>query len=691
MKQKIVMLFLAMLMCYTFAIPIVNVQAAQTLTSNATGTIDGYNYELWKDSGTTSMTLNGGAKFNCSWSNINNALFRIGKKFDSTQTYQQLGNITVNYGCNYQPNGNSYLCVYGWTRSPLVEYYIVDSWGSWRPPGSSSKGTITVDGGTYDVYETTRTNQPSIDGTATFQQYWSVRTSKRTSGTISVTEHFNQWANKGMQLGKMYECALTVEGYQSSGSADVYSNTITIGGSPTPTQSTGPTPTPISGDSTVQCENMSLSGQYAGQISSPFSGVALYANNDAATTTISFSGNSSITLYGASNNSSTAQVSLYIGSNKVGTFSFTGTSESASTVNFNASGSQTVKFVVETDNGSWDAYLDYFSVNGGSSGTNPTPTPISGGSTVQCENMSLSGQYAGQISSPFSGVALYANNDAASTTISFSGNSSITLYGASNNSSTAQVSLYIGSSKVGTFSFAGTSRSASTVNFNASGSQTVKFVVETDNGSWDAYLDYFTVTGGGGVVNPTPTPISGGPNGNVYLCFDDGPNSNSPTLINNLKSAGVNQATLFVWGNRISGNQSAWNNYLNSGFSLQNHSWTHSHMTGWSYQQVYNDLQQCSQAIQNAGKPKPTKIRLPYLESNSTIQSACSALGLSIVSPSVDTQDWNGASTQSIINACNNLQNGGNPLMHDGYSTTNAAIATIAQNLKNRGLGFAQY
>jgi peptidoglycan/xylan/chitin deacetylase (PgdA/CDA1 family) len=560
MKQKIVMLFLAILMCYTFAIPIVNVQAAQTLTSNATGTIDGYNYELWKDSGTTSMTLNGGAKFNCSWSNINNALFRIGKKFDSTQTYQQLGNITVNYGCNYQPNGNSYLCVYGWTRSPLVEYYIVDSWGSWRPPGSSSKGTITVDGGTYDVYETTRTNQPSIDGTATFQQYWSVRTSKRTSGTISVTEHFNQWANKGMQLGKMYECALTVEGYQSSGSADVYSNTITIGGSPTPTQSTGPTPTPISGDSTVQCENMSLSGQYAGQISSPFSGVALYANNDAATTTISFSGNSSITLYGASNNSSTAQVSLYIGSNKVGTFSFTGTSESASTVNF-----------------------------------------------------------------------------------------------------------------------------------NASGSQTVKFVVETDNGSWDAYLDYFTVTGGGGVVNPTPTPISGGPNGNVYLCFDDGPNSNSPTLINNLKSAGVNQATLFVWGNRISGNQSAWNNYLNSGFSLQNHSWTHSHMTGWSYQQVYNDLQQCSQAIQNAGKPKPTKIRLPYLESNSTIQSACSALGLSIVSPSVDTQDWNGASTQSIINACNNLQNGGNPLMHDGYSTTNAAISTIAQNLKNRGLGFAQY
>ena len=29
--------------------------------------------------------------------------------------------------------------------------------------------------------------------------------------------------------------------------------------------------------------------------------------------------------------------------------------------------------------------------------------------------------------------------------------------------------------------------------------------------------------------------------------------------------------------------------------------------------------------------------------------------------------------------------------MHDGYSSTNAAIPTIVQNLKNRGLGFAQY
>ncbi len=222
MNKKLMVLF-SILMCFTFTIILagVDVQAAQTLTENAKGKIDGYDYELWKDNGTTSMTLNGGGTFSCSWSNINNALFRTGKKYDETKTWQELGSIKLNYECDYQPSGNSYLAVYGWTSSPLVEYYIVESWGSWRPPGSTSKGTITVDGAVYDLYETTRTNQPSIKGTATFEQYWSVRQQKRTSGTITVSDHFKAWEAKGMKMGKMYEVSMVVEGYQSSGRANM--------------------------------------------------------------------------------------------------------------------------------------------------------------------------------------------------------------------------------------------------------------------------------------------------------------------------------------------------------------------------------------------------------------------------------------------------------------------------------------
>ncbi|TYQ12691.1 UNVERIFIED_CONTAM: endo-1,4-beta-xylanase [Acetivibrio alkalicellulosi] len=224
------LLIFALLLSITLPSTQANAQTI-TITENEIGTHGGYDYEYWVDNGTGSMTLKDGGTFSCQWSNINNILFRKGRKFDETQTHQQIGNISVTYGVDYHPNGNSYLCVYGWTVDPLVEFYIVDSWGSWRPPGATSKGTINVDGGTYDIYETTRTQQPSIKGTATFQQYWSVRTSKRNSGTISVSQHFAAWENRGMRMGKMYEVALTIEGYQSSGRADVYSNTITIGGS----------------------------------------------------------------------------------------------------------------------------------------------------------------------------------------------------------------------------------------------------------------------------------------------------------------------------------------------------------------------------------------------------------------------------------------------------------------------------
>lgn len=198
------------------------------LTENELGTVDGYDYELWKDRGTTSMTLKGEGQFSCEWSEINNALFRIGKKFDCTKNWEQIGDITLSYGADYYPVGNSYLCVYGWTREPLVEYYVVQSWGNWRPPGAESLGVITVDGSQYDVYVTTRVEQPSIDGTQTFQQFWSVRKGKRTEDTVSLTDHFRAWQAMGLELGKLYEVALTVEGYQSSGFAEIYQNEIII-------------------------------------------------------------------------------------------------------------------------------------------------------------------------------------------------------------------------------------------------------------------------------------------------------------------------------------------------------------------------------------------------------------------------------------------------------------------------------
>ncbi len=223
---------------------IANADANQTITSNITGTHNGFFYSYWKDNGNVTMTLGAAGNYSVQWSNMNNMVVGKGWKPGSA-------NHTVNYSGTFSPNGNGYLALYGWTTNPLIEYYVVENFGSYNPSSGTTKlGSVTTDGSTYDIYRTQRVNQPSIIGTATFYQYWSVRQSHRSSGTITVANHFNAWRSLGLTLGTMDYQIMATEGYQSSGSSNITVsegtvNPTTPGNNPTTPGNNPTTPTTI--------------------------------------------------------------------------------------------------------------------------------------------------------------------------------------------------------------------------------------------------------------------------------------------------------------------------------------------------------------------------------------------------------------------------------------------------------------
>ena len=198
------------------------------------GNCDGYSYEIWLDDtgGSGSMTLGKGATFKAEWSasvSRGNFLARRGLDFGSQKKATDYDYIGMDYNATYQQtgsaSGNSRLCVYGWFQNkglsgvPLVEYYIIEDWKDWCPDGNGK--TVTIDGAQYKIFQMDHTGPDINGGSSTFKQYFSVRQSKRTSGHITVSEHFKAWANEGWGIGNLYEVALNAEGWQSSGVADV--------------------------------------------------------------------------------------------------------------------------------------------------------------------------------------------------------------------------------------------------------------------------------------------------------------------------------------------------------------------------------------------------------------------------------------------------------------------------------------
>lgn len=174
-------------------------------------------------------------------------------------------------------------------------------------------------------------------------------------------------------------------------------------------------------------------------------------------------------------------------------------------------------------------------------------------------------------------------------------------------------------------------------------------------------------------------------NGYVGLTYDDGPSTNTTALLNALTRNGL-RATMFNEGQYAAGNPALVRAQVNAGMWVGNHSYTHPHLTQLGQSQVDSEISRTQQAIAGAGGGTPVLFRPPYGETNATVKAVAARYGLTQIIWDVDSQDWNGASTNAIVQAAARLTNGQVILMHDWSANTLAAVPRIAQGLTGRGL-----
>ncbi|MEQ0562301.1 polysaccharide deacetylase family protein [Amycolatopsis sp. NEAU-NG30] len=175
-------------------------------------------------------------------------------------------------------------------------------------------------------------------------------------------------------------------------------------------------------------------------------------------------------------------------------------------------------------------------------------------------------------------------------------------------------------------------------------------------------------------------------NGYVGLTFDDGPsNAHTPALLSALQQNGL-RATMFNEGQYAAAYPAQVRAQVTAGMWVGNHSYTHPHLPQLGQAQVDSEISRTQQAIAAAGGGTPRLFRPPYGETNTTVQSVAAKYGLRQIIWDVDSQDWNNASVDAIVQAAGRLGNGQIILMHEWPANTLAAIPRIAQTLRNRGL-----
>jgi peptidoglycan/xylan/chitin deacetylase (PgdA/CDA1 family) len=178
---------------------------------------------------------------------------------------------------------------------------------------------------------------------------------------------------------------------------------------------------------------------------------------------------------------------------------------------------------------------------------------------------------------------------------------------------------------------------------------------------------------------------AGARGGHVALTFDDGPSRQTAALLDALREAGL-RATMFNQGNHAAERPDLVRAQVAAGMWIANHSYSHPYMTRLDPAEMESEISRTQQALAAAGGGTPRLFRPPYGDSNETLAAVVVKAGLAEIHWDVDTEDWDDASADAIVEAVGRLTDGQVVLMHDWPPSTLAAIPRIGEVLRAKGL-----
>ena len=144
--------------------------------------------------------------------------------------------------------------------------------------------------------------------------------------------------------------------------------------------------------------------------------------------------------------------------------------------------------------------------------------------------------------------------------------------------------------------------------------------------------------------------------------------------------------TFFMVGDWIDKYPEAVKKIYEEGHEIGNHSNTHPHVNNLTYEQNLEEIEKCSQKIEQITGKKPILYRAPYGEYNDIVVRAVFENEYYAIQWNKDTLDYQALTGEQMWKRIgNNLQNGDIILSHNGTAHTSDSLDFLIKNIKEKG------